>query len=62
MSEARFVYVIYIHTTPEKLWSALIDPEMNQGVIIGVSRAIAPTGSRARRGAMRTTRTGINYW
>jgi uncharacterized protein YndB with AHSA1/START domain len=30
MSEARFVYVIYIHTTPEKLWNALIDPEMTK--------------------------------
>ena len=28
MSDAKssFVYVIYIHTTPEKLWTALTDP------------------------------------
>ena len=26
MSESHFVYVIYIRTTPEKLWQALIDP------------------------------------
>ncbi len=26
MAASRFVYVIYIRTTPEKLWQALIDP------------------------------------
>jgi uncharacterized protein YndB with AHSA1/START domain len=26
MADSRFVYVIYIRTTPEKLWHALIDP------------------------------------
>ncbi len=26
MAESRFVYVIYIRTTPEKLWHALLDP------------------------------------
>ena len=26
-SESRFVYVIFIRTTPERLWSALIDPK-----------------------------------
>jgi uncharacterized protein YndB with AHSA1/START domain len=30
MSKAKFVYVIYIHTTPEKVWNALIDPEMTK--------------------------------
>ena len=25
--QSRFVYVTYIHTTPEKLWRALTDPE-----------------------------------
>ncbi len=30
MSKPRFVYVIYISTTPEKLWNALIDPEMTK--------------------------------
>ena len=30
MSKAKFVYVIYIHSTPEKVWNALIDPEMTK--------------------------------
>src|SRR5262249_5203268 len=30
MSKAKFVYVIYIHTTAEKVWNALIDPEMTK--------------------------------
>ncbi len=30
MAESRFVYVIYIRTTPEKLWQALSDPEFTR--------------------------------
>jgi uncharacterized protein YndB with AHSA1/START domain len=30
MAESRFVYVIYIRTTPEKLWKALLDPEFTR--------------------------------
>ena len=30
MSKPEFVYVIYIHATPEKIWQALIDPEMTR--------------------------------
>jgi uncharacterized protein YndB with AHSA1/START domain len=30
MSKPSFVYVIYIRTTPEKLWDALLDPEMTK--------------------------------
>jgi uncharacterized protein YndB with AHSA1/START domain len=30
MAKSRFVYVIYIRTTPEKLWQALIDPEFTR--------------------------------
>jgi uncharacterized protein YndB with AHSA1/START domain len=30
MSQSRFVYVIYIRTTPEKLWQALIDPQFTR--------------------------------
>lgn len=30
MSVSRFVYVTYIRTTPEKLWQALIDPELTR--------------------------------
>jgi uncharacterized protein YndB with AHSA1/START domain len=29
-TKAAFVYVTYISTTPEKLWNALIDPEMTK--------------------------------
>jgi uncharacterized protein YndB with AHSA1/START domain len=28
--KAKFVYVIYIHTTPEQVWNALRDPEMTK--------------------------------
>jgi hypothetical protein len=27
MSQSRFVYVIFIRAAPERLWSALIDPD-----------------------------------
>jgi uncharacterized protein YndB with AHSA1/START domain len=30
MSSSRFVYVIYIRTTPEKLWDALTQPEFTR--------------------------------
>ena len=30
MSNPDFLYVIYIRTTPDKLWNALIDPEMTK--------------------------------
>ena len=30
MSKPEFIYVIYIHSTPEKKWQALIDPEMTK--------------------------------
>jgi uncharacterized protein YndB with AHSA1/START domain len=30
MSKPEFVYVIYIQSTPEKIWRALIDPEMTK--------------------------------
>jgi uncharacterized protein YndB with AHSA1/START domain len=30
MSKPEFVYVIYIDTTPERLWQALADPEMTK--------------------------------
>jgi uncharacterized protein YndB with AHSA1/START domain len=29
MDKPQFVYVMYISTSPEKLWNALIDPQMN---------------------------------
>jgi uncharacterized protein YndB with AHSA1/START domain len=30
MADSRFVYVTYIRTTPEKLWEALIGPELTR--------------------------------
>ena len=30
MADSRFVYVTYLRTTPEKLWQALIDPEITR--------------------------------
>jgi uncharacterized protein YndB with AHSA1/START domain len=35
MSGDRFVYVIYIRTTPEKLWQALLDPEFTRQFWVG---------------------------
>ena len=34
-AESRFVYVTYIRTTPEKLWSALVTPEFAQTYWMG---------------------------
>ena len=36
MSKSTFVYVSYIRTTPEKLWSALTDPEFMKQYWFGV--------------------------
>jgi uncharacterized protein YndB with AHSA1/START domain len=30
MDKPRFVYVVYISTSPEKLWNAIIDPKMTE--------------------------------
>ena len=35
-SESTFVYVIFIRTTPERLWSALIDPGMTKDYWFGM--------------------------
>ena len=35
MADSRFVYVIYIRTTPEKLWQALLDPEFTRQYWVG---------------------------
>jgi uncharacterized protein YndB with AHSA1/START domain len=35
MANSRFVYVTYIRTTPEKLWQALTDPEVNRRFWLG---------------------------
>ncbi len=32
MAKSTFVYVTYIRTTPEKLWSALTDPKFMEAV------------------------------
>ena len=50
MARSTFVYVSYIRTTPEKLWSALTDAEFMKQYWFGVhgeSRWTA--GSRPRR-------------
>jgi uncharacterized protein YndB with AHSA1/START domain len=36
MAKSTFVYVTYIRTTPEKLWSALIDPEFQKQYWFGM--------------------------
>ena len=35
MSDPAFVYVIYIRTTPQKLWDALLDPEVRPKIWFG---------------------------
>ena len=35
MEKSKFVYVIYIRTTPEKLWKALLDPEFTRQYWVG---------------------------
>ena len=35
MADSRFVYVIYIRTTPEKLWQTLLDPEFTRQFWVG---------------------------
>lgn len=32
MADSEFVYVTYIRTTPQKLWQALIDPELTRQI------------------------------
>ena len=47
MSDPAFVYVIYIRTTPEKLWDALTDPEMRPKFWFGrTSESDWKTGSK----------------
>lgn len=36
MSKPKFVYVIFIRTTPQKLWSALTDPDFTKQYWFGV--------------------------
>ena len=37
MAESQFAYVIFIRTTPEKLWQALTDPEFTRKFWCGTS-------------------------
>ena len=37
MEKSTFVYVIYIRTTPEKLWTALTDPEFTRRYWFGAN-------------------------
>ena len=55
MDKAKFVYVTYISTTPEKLWDALINPEMTRQY--WATTATPPTGGPAPPGSTRTTPT-----
>ncbi len=38
MNKSSFVYVIYIRTTPEKLWEALLKPEFTRTYWFGVTQ------------------------
>jgi len=46
MARSRFVYVIYIRTTPEKLWRALTTPKFNRQFFYGTTQE-----SRWKKGA-----------
>lgn len=47
MSDPAFVYVIYIRTTPQKLWDALMDPDLRPKFWFGRrSESDWKTGSR----------------
>ena len=46
-AESRFVYVTYIRTTPERVWSALTNPEFAQQYW----RAVRPDAEWKMRGA-----------
>jgi uncharacterized protein YndB with AHSA1/START domain len=37
-SRSNFVYVIYIRTTPEKLWQALIEPDFTRRFWVGTTQ------------------------
>ncbi len=54
MDKPTFVYVTYIHTTPEQLWQALTNSSQNSGVLsirAGVtSRAFRMAGVFLPRG------------
>ena len=43
MTNSSFVYVIYIRTTPEKLWDALQKPEFTRQYWFGVTQESAWT-------------------
>jgi hypothetical protein len=45
MPDSGFAYVIYIRTTPERLWQALLDPELTRQL-----RACEPRDSAAAAG------------
>jgi len=38
MARSRFVYVMYIHTTPRKLWRALTTPKFNRLFFFGCTQ------------------------
>jgi uncharacterized protein YndB with AHSA1/START domain len=38
MSKSKFVYVIYIRTTPKKLWQALTTPRLNRQFFYGTTQ------------------------
>jgi uncharacterized protein YndB with AHSA1/START domain len=48
MTRSTYVYVSYIRTTPEKLWSALTNAEFMKQYWFGVVKA---SGRRDRRGS-----------
>ena len=50
-AESSFVYVTFIRTTPEKLWSALTDAEPDEGILVrNASQERMEDGSRVANG------------
>jgi uncharacterized protein YndB with AHSA1/START domain len=52
-AENRFVYVTYIRTTPERLWSALTSDEFARQYWLGIRPEKAPSSSTRPRSAGR---------
>lgn len=50
MDKPQFVYVIYMMTTPETLWNALMDGEMTKQYWV-TRQGMCPTGRSARPGS-----------
>ena len=66
MNKSEFVYVTYIRTTPERLWTALTDPEFTAAILVRLALrkrldarlGVAPGVRRRQPGRLRRDRRG----